>query len=187
MASKKITAMPDLAGGQVPTDLTTLVDLSQPASTQNVKSTLNDLFAEITKNITDVTVQFGDGVAGTVSAVNKGKLRYNDTASSFQVSEDGAAYQNLLKGSGAATRAAFWSAADELSSNSDFYWDNVNERLGIGVGSTPDGPIDVLADGTALAQQWRQNGGAMRVQMILDNVPEASLGTSTNHTFHLLS
>jgi len=187
MASKKITAMPDLAGAQVPTDLTTLVDLSQPASTQNVKSTLNDVFAEITKNITDLTVQFGDGVAGTVSAASKGKLRYNNTAGSFQVSENGGAYQNLLKGSGVATRVAFWSATDELTSNSDFYWDNVNERLGIGVGSTPDGPLDVLADGTALAQQWRQNGGAMRVQMIMDSVPEASLGTTTNHTFHLLT
>lgn len=179
--------MPDLAGAQVPTDLMTIVDLSEPASTQNVKSTLNDAFAEITKNITDMTVQFGDGVTGTVSAVNKGKIRYNDTASSFQVSEDGGAYQNLLKGSGVATRVTFWSATDELSSNSDFYWDNVNERLGIGVGSTPDGPLDVLADGTALAQQWRQNAGPLRMQVILDNVPEASIGTTTNHTLHLLT
>ena len=93
MASKKITAMPDLAGGQVPTDLTTLVDLSAVASLQNVKSTLNDLFAEITKNITDVSVQFGDGVAATVSAAGKGKIRYNNTAGSFQVSENSGAYQ----------------------------------------------------------------------------------------------
>lgn len=187
MASKKITAMPDLAGAQVPTDLMTIVDLSQPAASQNVKSTLNDAFAEITKNITDLTVQFGNGVTGTVSAANKGKLRYNDTAGSFQVSENGGAYQNLLKGTGTATRVAFWSAADELSSDAALYWQNTDKRLGIGVGTTPDGPLDVLADGTALAQQWRQNAGPLRVQMILDNVPEASLGTSTNHTFHLLT
>lgn len=186
----RLFQLPDLAGGQAPGDLAYLVDVSlgtNAGDASDVKSSLNDLFAEITKNITDLTVQFGNGVTGTVSAAGKGKLRYNDTAKSFQVSEDGGAYQNLLKGSGVATRVAFWSATDELSSNSDFYWDNVNERLGIGVGSTPDGPLDVLADGTALAQQWRQNAGPLRVQMILDNVPEASLGPSTNHTFHLLT
>lgn len=186
MASKKITAMPDLAGGQVPTDLMTIVDLSQPASLQNVKSTLNDAFAEITKNITDLTVQFGNGVTGTVSAAGKGKIRYNNTAGSFQVSENAGAYQNLLKGSGTATRAAFWSAADELSSNANFYWDNVNERLGIGVGSTPGAPIDVLADSGALAQQWRPNSGTPRVQMQV-NSSEGIVGTSTLHRFHLMT
>jgi len=187
MASKKITAMPDLAGAQVPTDLMTIVDLSEPASTQNVKSTLNDAFAEITKNITDLTVQFGNGVTGTVSAAGKGKLRYNDTAKSFQVSEDAGAYQNLLKGSGTATRVAFWSAADELSSDAALYWQNTDKRLGIGVGTTPDGPLDILADGTALAQQWRPNSGTMRTQMILDSGPETFLGTITAHNFHLIT
>ena len=183
---EKLVNLPDLAGAQAPGDPIYLVDLSA-GTNRDRKSSLNDLFAEITKNITDLTVQFGDGVSGTVSAAGKGKIRYNNTASSFQVSENGAAYQNLLKGSGTATRVAFWSAADELSSDSAFYWQNADKRLGIGVGSTPDGPLDVLADGTALAQQWRQNGGPLRVQMILDNVPEGSLGTTTNHTFHLLS
>ena len=183
---EKLVNLPDLAGGQAPGDPIYLVDLSA-GTNRDRKSSLNDVFAEITKNITDLTVQFGNGVTGTVSAAGKGKLRYNDTAKSFQVSEDGGAYQNLLKGAGVATRVAFWSATDELSSNSDFYWDNVNERLGIGVGSTPDGPLDVLADGTALAQQWRQNAGPMRMQVIMDNVPEASIGTTTNHTLHLLT
>jgi len=179
--------MPNLAGAQVPTDLMTIVDLSEPASTQNVKSTLDDAFAEITKNITDLTVQFGNGVTGTVSAAGKGKLRYNDTAKSFQVSEDAGAYQNLLKGSGTATRVAFWSAADELSSDAALYWQNTDKRLGIGVGTTPDGPLDILADGTALAQQWRPNSGTMRTQMILDSGPETFLGTITAHNFHLIT
>lgn len=183
---EKLVNLPDLAGGQAPGDPIYLVDLSA-GTNRDRKSSLNDIFAEVTKNITDLTVQFGNGVTGTVSAAGKGKLRYNDTAKSFQVSEDGGAYQNLLKGAGVATRVTFWSATDELSSNSDFYWDNVNERLGIGVGSTPDGPLDVLADGTALAQQWRQNAGPMRMQVIMDNVPEASIGTTTNHTLHLLT
>lgn len=150
--------------------------------------TPDDFLAEITRNVADVSIQFGNGAGiSTVSSASKGKLRYNATVQSFQVSENAGAYVNLIKGSGVATRVAFWSGTSTLSSNSDFYWDDVNERLGVGVGSSPGAPIDVLADGTALAQQWRQNGGPLRMQMILDNVPEASLGTSTNHTFHLLT
>ena len=42
-----------------------------------------------------------------------------------------------VTGSGTATRVAFWSASDTISSHADFYWDNANDRLGIGVGSAP--------------------------------------------------
>jgi|APSaa5957512493_1039668.scaffolds.fasta_scaffold13553_2 trimeric autotransporter adhesin len=42
-----------------------------------------------------------------------------------------------VQGNGIATRVAFWSASDTISSNADLYWDNVNDRLGIGVGSAP--------------------------------------------------
>ncbi|MCI0348412.1 MAG: hypothetical protein L0Z53_03215, partial [Acidobacteriales bacterium] len=101
MASEKLSNLVDLAGGQVPLDLTYVVDVSAGLAGSK-KSTLNDLLAEITKNITDLTVQFGDGAAGTVSAASKGKLRYDQSAvsaaGSFQVSENGAAYQNLIKG-----------------------------------------------------------------------------------------
>lgn len=103
MASKKITAMPNWGGNQVPTDLLTGVDLSEPVATQNVKSTLNDVFDEITKNVTNLSIQFatGDGVS-PVSATSKGRLRYSSAAvsgaGSFQVSESAGAYQNLIKG-----------------------------------------------------------------------------------------
>jgi hypothetical protein len=93
MPSKKITNMPDWAGAQVPTDLLTGVDLSQPANLENVKTTLNDLFATITKNISDISLQFQNGVAtATVSAAGQGKIRYNDTTKTFQFSADGGAY-----------------------------------------------------------------------------------------------
>lgn len=45
--SKKITALPSWGGAQVATDLITGVDLSQPAATQNVKSTLTDFFGNV--------------------------------------------------------------------------------------------------------------------------------------------
>ena len=40
-----------------------------------------------------------------------------------------------VKGTGTATRVAFWSASDTISSDADLYWDNTNKRLGIGTSS----------------------------------------------------
>jgi hypothetical protein len=94
MASSKLSALADLAGGQVPTDLAYIDEVSAGAAGSK-KSTLNDLFAIITKNITDLTLAFQDGAAGAVSAASQGKLRYNDTASAFQVSINTAAYVSL--------------------------------------------------------------------------------------------
>lgn len=187
----RLVPLPDLAGGQAPGDLMYLIDVSvgtNAGDASDVKSSLNDLFAEITKNVTDLTIQMGNGVTGTVSAAGKGKYRYNDTAKSFQVSEDGGAYENLIKGAGANTRVAYWTASDTLSSDSAFLWDSANDRLLINV-SVANGaaPLDILADSGAVAQQWRPNTGTMRAQMILDTGPETFLGTITAHNFHLIT
>ena len=40
-----------------------------------------------------------------------------------------------VTGSGAATRVAFWSGTSALSSDANLYWDNSNDRLGIGTTS----------------------------------------------------
>jgi len=42
---------------------------------------------------------------------------------------------NPVTGTGAANKVAFWSTATELSSNSNFHWNNNNGRLGIGTTS----------------------------------------------------
>jgi hypothetical protein len=151
--------------------------------------TANDFCAEITRNVTDISLQFGSGSGvSTVSAANKGKIRYDSAGQSFQVSENGGAYQNLLKGSGTATRVMFWSAADEASSDAALYWDNTNKRLSVGVGTSPGAPIDVLAESaSAIAQQWRPNTGTMRAAIKLDGGPETFFGTTTPHNFHLIT
>jgi hypothetical protein len=45
-----------------------------------------------------------------------------------------------VKGTGTATRVAFWSASDTITSDADLYWDNTNKRLGIGT----TGPVNKL-------------------------------------------
>ncbi|HOV84070.1 MAG TPA: tail fiber domain-containing protein [Paludibacteraceae bacterium] len=47
-----------------------------------------------------------------------------------------------LDGSGTATRVAFWSGTNTLSSNANLYWDNTNSRLGVGTAS-PAYTLDV--------------------------------------------
>jgi hypothetical protein len=95
MASSKLSVLVSLAGGQVPTDLAYVDDISAGAAGSK-SSTLNDLFATITKNITDLSLQFQDGAAtATVSAAGQGKIRYNDTTKTFQVSTNATAYASL--------------------------------------------------------------------------------------------
>jgi hypothetical protein len=102
----RLFVLPDLAGGQTPGDWAYLVhtpDGTNAGDASDKKTTLDDLCATITKNVADISLQFqdGDGVS-TVSAAGHGKFKYSDSAAggagSFQVSEDGAAYQNLIKG-----------------------------------------------------------------------------------------
>ena len=52
-----------------------------------------------------------------------------------------------VKGTGTATRVAFWSASDTITSDADLYWDNTNKRLGIGT-TGPSAKLDVQ-QGTA--------------------------------------
>jgi len=54
-----------------------------------------------------------------------------------------------VKGTGTATRVAFWSASDTLSSNADLYWNNSLDRLGIGT-TSPDRTLDVRGTGMSI-------------------------------------
>jgi hypothetical protein len=50
-----------------------------------------------------------------------------------------------VTGTGTATRVAFWSDTSVLSSNADLYWDNTNDRLGIGTSSITSSRLDVYS------------------------------------------
>ncbi|MEO7308514.1 MAG: hypothetical protein ABIR78_05865 [Ferruginibacter sp.] len=51
----------------------------------------------------------------------------------------------ILTGTGAVTQVAFWNGASTLSSNSNLYWDNTNNRLGIGT-AAPAYTLDVTGN-----------------------------------------
>jgi hypothetical protein len=94
--SKKITAMPSLGGAQVPTDLIPAIDLSALPANQNVQTTLNDLFATITKNITDGALRFQEKTAPTKSTAGNGAIYFSSATSTFQVSQAGSPYAAIV-------------------------------------------------------------------------------------------
>jgi hypothetical protein len=52
---------------------------------------------------------------------------------------------SFVDGSGAATRVAFWSDANTVSSNANLFWDDTNGRLGVG-NSAPAQTLDVTGN-----------------------------------------
>jgi len=50
-----------------------------------------------------------------------------------------------ISGSGSAGQVVFWTDSDTISGNNDFYWDNTNNRLGIGT-TTPPYKLTVSGD-----------------------------------------
>ncbi|MBL7975936.1 MAG: hypothetical protein JNJ85_13555, partial [Candidatus Kapabacteria bacterium] len=49
-----------------------------------------------------------------------------------------------VTGSGTATQVAFWSSSSAITSSSNLYWDNTNNRLGIGTGATVSAPLHII-------------------------------------------
>jgi len=111
------------------------INTSSPNQTLEVAGTMR-LTGSTATNAT--TVMGRDG-SGDISAVSIGS---GLSLSGNVLSNSG------VTGSGVATRVAFWSGATgttstALTSNSNLYWDNTNERLGIGT-STPASPLNVF-------------------------------------------
>jgi hypothetical protein len=70
---------------------------------------------------------------------------YRDTGSSWV--QIAGSSTGAVTGSGVSTRVAFWDSTSSISSNSNLFWDNVNNRLGIGT-STAGAPLDIHGTGT---------------------------------------
>jgi len=92
---------------------------------------------------------------------------------SGNLSASSAPSANIVSGNGEATRVAFWSDANTLSSNANLYWDNTNSRLGIGT-TTPESKLDIrgTADLTLRNTNTLNNSG--------DDLSMVNLGDAYN-------
>lgn len=135
MPSQNITALTNYAGGQSPADLV-YVAKSPFGSTDDRKSTLNDLFAYLTKNITDETLRFQASSSPTVSAASEGALTFNGT--NFQISENGGTYQDIgnIRTAGlTATRIPIASASNTLVDDDGLSYNTTTNFLSVGTTS----------------------------------------------------
>jgi hypothetical protein len=107
MPSQKLSALVNLAGGQVPTDLMYIVDVSAGAAGSK-RSTLNDFLSTITKNITDGAVRFQAFTPPAVSAAAQGSIYFDSVLNQFLISENAGAYTPLgdVRGPAGATDEA---------------------------------------------------------------------------------
>jgi hypothetical protein len=74
--------------------------------------------------------------APALSPAGQGRMYFDSTANVFKVSENGGAYTDLVGGSSAsgATGAVQFSNGTALASDAtNFFWDDTNKRLGIGI------------------------------------------------------
>lgn len=86
------------------------------------------------------------GQSAAVSSANAGRIRYNATLQTFQVSENGGAYVDLssggtVNGSGVAGQVTFWTSVSDVSGDDQLFWNNTDKTLSLG---DPNNIIDIL-------------------------------------------
>src|SRR5215470_11162524 len=193
MPSANITALTNLATPQ-PTMLM-YAALSPFGVTDDRKVTANNLFSTITANISDISLQFDNGLGtATVAAAGKGKIRYNNTTKTFQASADGGAYADIGSGGmaiggpiagGATTGSVLFVGAGPVlaQDNADFFWDNTNKRLGIGTAS-PAQQIHVLSTTATESRVLIENNHGELTRLALkSNTREWNILVGGNNTF----
>jgi hypothetical protein len=95
MASSNLPSLP-LTLTTPQSDMWMYAVISPFGAASDRKISANSLLATITAAISDISLQFDNGLGtATVSAAGKGKIRYNDTLKVFQFSADGAAYASF--------------------------------------------------------------------------------------------
>lgn len=185
MASEKITAMPNLAGGQVPTDLIPAVDLSALPASQNVKTTLNDLFSTVTKNITDRALRFqAAGSTPALSTPTTGAIYFD--GSKFQASQNGGAWTAVVL-AGLITTSGLTQKADRILGRTTTGTGAI-EEISIGSGlSLAAGSL--AASGLLTASGYTQNTARLigRSTAGVGAVEEISIGSNLSLVGGVLS
>jgi hypothetical protein len=121
---------------------------------------------------TDLFLESANGSGAAVSAPDEGRIRYNSSTQTWQASMNGAAYVDFATGSGGMSiggtvtsgttgSVLFIGAGPALTQdNANLFWDDTNNRLGIGTAAPTDklhlaassGSVTVLADDSATNQ-----------------------------------
>ncbi len=119
-----------------------------------------------------------------------GKVLTSDASGNATWQDPPSLPSNNVTGSGTATRVAFWDGENTITSNANLYWDNTNNRLGIGTASpndkltVADGNMIIYNDGLNVnnfAAYLHQdfNDGSLPSDFSLDQItatyPEPSL------------
>jgi len=71
-----------------------------------------------------------------------------------------------VTGTGSSARVAFWNGASSLTSDSEFIWNSTNNRLGIGVQSSPQATLDIKnTSGDALVKITGGSSGKPQINI----------------------
>jgi len=135
----------------------------EPATVNNSGSTESATFDfGIPQGITGAKGQDGASVKGQKgqdgASVKGQKGAAGTNGDDGAKGQKGAESSASVTGSGSATRVAFWSGTQALSSNSNLYWDNTNDILGLGGTGTFTSSHSLNIDGTGLAIKNNVNG-----------------------------
>ena len=121
-------------------------------------SSLGD-FAIVTNSTENFRVNSSNG---TIWQSNISDSMLKTVAGVLTAAVAGTDYQtpitNPVSGTGTATRVAFWTASNTISSNANLYWDNTNARLGIGTASNISNALTIYS--LPEASQLKVAGGA---------------------------
>ncbi len=123
--------------------------------------------------LTNINGKFSVSDAGAVTFNNAFTFPTSDGTLNYFLQTNGsgqlawaAGPTGTVKGTGAATRVAFWSANDTISSSADLYWDNTNKRLGIGV-AAPAALLEINGTGDAIRVESENTGaGGAQVDLL---------------------
>lgn len=164
MASQNITALTDAAGSQTPASLMYLA-LSPFSSSDDRKTTLNDLFEFYNKNTTTGAFAMQGVTAPAVSGAGTGRIYFDSTSNTFKISQNGGAYANL----GNITTTGFTTGRVPYATGAN--------ALGDDAGMSYDAATDFLSLGTATGGGVKLAGTNGNVNALASNAPAANRTT----------
>ncbi len=149
-----------------------------------------DLILRNATNSNTTTVRSGapgSSIAFTLPATLPASAGCLEVNSSGVITQTGSACGSgggAIGGSGAAGQVSYFSGASTIAGENAHFWDAANDRLGIGIGTSPATPLHVLADASNLGLRVKANAALLNVDVTSDGTT-GIIGTTTNHGLDL--